>query len=107
VDPEDVGNALMRSRTIEMRGILTGDTMEMPLTENENMIQAFASYLANEALADRIGLGCLHRGFEHLHLLSSVTRVKHLYRLLIPAVLSQAKTTVADGALWPYRVYGM
>jgi len=57
-------NPLMRSRTIEIRDILADDTMEMSLTQNEDMIQAFASYTANEALADRIGLWCCNRCFE-------------------------------------------
>lgn len=66
----------MRSCAIEIRDILTDNTMEMAFTQNEDMIEAFASHTAQEAqpsafpsvITDRIGLGCLHRRFEHLNL---------------------------------------
>ena len=58
----------MRSRAVEICDVLSDDTMEMAFTQNEDMIQAFASHAPNEALANRIGLGCLHWGFKHLYL---------------------------------------
>jgi hypothetical protein len=39
----------MRSHVIKIRNILTDDTLEMALTQNEDMIQAFAPHTANEA----------------------------------------------------------
>ena len=60
-------NPLMRPRAVEIRDILCDDTMEMPLTQDENMIQAFASHTADEPLADRISLGDFHRGLEHVN----------------------------------------
>ena len=53
---------------MKIRDILADDAVEMPLTQDENMIQAFASHTPNEPLADRISLGCLHRGHEHVNL---------------------------------------
>ncbi len=58
----------MTTRVIEVCDILSDDTIEMSLTQNEDVIKAFASHAANEPLADRIGLRCLHRCFEHLNL---------------------------------------
>jgi hypothetical protein len=53
---------------IKMRDILSDDTIEMSLTQNEDMIQTFASHTANEPLANRIGLRCFHRSLEDLDL---------------------------------------
>ena len=53
---------------IKIRNILSGDTLEMSPTQNENVILTFASHTAKETLADRISLRCLHRCFEHLNL---------------------------------------
>jgi len=58
----------MRSCAIEIRDMLTDNSMEMAFTQNEDIIEAFASHTAQEALTDRIGLGCLHRRFGHLNL---------------------------------------
>ncbi len=63
-----MANPLMRPRVIKICDILADDMVEMAFTQNEVMIPALASHTANEALADRIGLRCLHRCFEHLNL---------------------------------------
>ena len=63
-----MANPLMRPRVVEIRNILANDTMEMSLTQIEDMIQALAPHTADEPLADRIGSRCFHRGLEHLDL---------------------------------------
>ena len=67
----------MRSRAVEICDVLSDDTLEMAFTKNEDMIQAFASHAPNEALANRIGLGCLHWGLKHLYLTVLGDRAKH------------------------------
>ena len=52
---------------IEIRDIFTYDPVQVSLTQNQNMIQAFASYAANEALTDRIRLWRPQRRSEHLN----------------------------------------
>ena len=40
--------------------------MELPLMQNQQVVQAFLPYAPGEALADRIGSGSLIRGLEQL-----------------------------------------
>ena len=42
----------MGPRVVEVRDILTDDAVEMTLTQNEDMIEAFTPYIANEPLTD-------------------------------------------------------
>lgn len=43
---------------IEVRDTLADDAAQMPFTQNEDMIQAFAPLASNGALTDRIGVRC-------------------------------------------------
>ncbi len=50
-------DALVRSSVVEIMDVLLHDAIGMPFTEDDEVIQTFAPETAQEALADRIGLG--------------------------------------------------
>ena len=60
-------NALTRSYLVEVHHISIEDSLELPLMQDQHVVQAFLPHTPGEALTDRIGSGSMNRRFEHLH----------------------------------------
>src|SRR6266516_2138533 len=60
-------NPLMGSCLVKVRHIGIEDALELPLMEDQHMVQAFLSDTPQEALADGIGSGCMIRCFQNLN----------------------------------------
>src|SRR5215813_3450480 len=56
----------MRSCLIEIRGVRMEHTLELPLLNNQQMVEAFLPHTAQEALADGVGSWCMNRRLEQL-----------------------------------------
>jgi hypothetical protein len=59
-------DALMRPCLVKVRHISIEDAVELPLMEDQHMVQAFLSDTPQETFADSIGSGCMNRRFEDL-----------------------------------------
>ena len=53
-------NALMRSSLVVILNVLSHQTMQLAVMEDEHVVQAFPLQAADEALAGTVGLGCLN-----------------------------------------------
>src|SRR2546423_10987938 len=51
---ERVPEALVRARPVEVRGVLAEHAGELPLAEDEQVVEAFAAHAPEEALARRV-----------------------------------------------------
>jgi hypothetical protein len=60
-------NPLMRSCLVEVGHIGLEDALELPLLQDQQVVQTVLPHTPQEALADRIGSGSMIRCFEHLH----------------------------------------
>ena len=60
-------HALMRSCLVEVHHIGIEDALELPLMQDQYVVQAFLPDTPQEALTDRIGSGSMNRRFEHLN----------------------------------------
>lgn len=47
-------DSLMRTRRVEITAVLDEHREQMPLAQNKDVVQAFASYASEETLADRV-----------------------------------------------------
>jgi hypothetical protein len=54
----------MRSCLVEVHHIRIEDTLDLPLMEDQQVIEAFLSHTPQEALTDRIGSGSVIRSLE-------------------------------------------
>src|SRR2546421_4162971 len=61
------GNPLMGSCLVEVHHICIEDALELPLLQDQQVVQTFLPHTPQEALADRIGSGSMIRCFEHLN----------------------------------------
>ncbi len=59
-------NALMWSSLVEVDHVLLERVAQVPLPEDQHVIQAFAAHAANQAFAHRVRSGSLDRRSEHL-----------------------------------------
>jgi hypothetical protein len=59
-------DALVRSCLVEVVSIGIENPLELPLMQDEQMVEALPSHTAQEALADGIGTWSMIRRFEHL-----------------------------------------
>ena len=59
-------DALMRSCLVEVDHIRVEHALELPLMQDQQVIQAFLSDTPHKPLTDGVGLGSLIRGFEKL-----------------------------------------
>jgi hypothetical protein len=57
----------MWSGLVEVRDVRIEDALELPLMEDQQVIQAFLPHAPQEAFADGIGSWRMIRGFEHLN----------------------------------------
>ena len=62
-----LGNPLMGSCLVEVHHICIEDALELPLLQDQQVVQTFLPHTPQEALADRIGSGSMIRCFEHLN----------------------------------------
>jgi len=60
-------NPLMRPCLVEVHHICIEDALELPLMEDQHVVQTFLPHTPHEALANRIGSGSMIRSFEHLN----------------------------------------
>ena len=60
-------NPLMRSCLVEVGDIGMEDAVELLVTEDQHMVQAFLSDTPQATFADGIGSGCMIRCFENLN----------------------------------------
>jgi len=56
----------VRSCLVEVHHIRIEDTLELPLMNNQQMVQTFLSHTPQEAFTDGIGAWSMIRGFEKL-----------------------------------------
>src|SRR5215467_5460609 len=56
----------MRSCLIEIRGVRMEHTLELPLLNKQQMVEAFLPHTAQEAFADGVGSWCMNRRLEQL-----------------------------------------
>jgi hypothetical protein len=61
-------DTVMGTRRIEVADIVAHQSSQMTLTENDDMIQTFASDTTDETFARRIGFRCAHGYFENLNM---------------------------------------
>src|SRR5207248_4858360 len=59
-------NPLMRSCLVEVDHIGIEHALELPLMQNQQVIEAFLPHAPQEALTDGIGSGCMNLRFEDL-----------------------------------------
>ena len=62
-----LSDPLMGSCLVEGGHVGIEDTVELPLMEDEQVIEALATYTAQEALTDGIGARGVIRGYEHIN----------------------------------------
>jgi hypothetical protein len=58
---------LMRSCLVEVQHIRIEHALELPLLQDQQMVQAFLPHTSHEALTDGIGSWCVIRRLEHLN----------------------------------------
>ena len=75
-------NPLMRPCLVEVGHIRLEDALELLLLKDQQMIEAFLPDAPQEALADRIGSGCVIQGLQHLDATGLATRAKQAPNLL-------------------------
>jgi hypothetical protein len=60
-------DALMGTCSVEVPNVGLDLAMQMPIAENQDMVQQFTLDAANETLAVRVGLGCFDGRMDHIN----------------------------------------
>ena len=68
---------LMRTSVIEIRDVFANGPVQVTLTQDQEVIQTFASHTADEAFTDRVTFGARTGVLSTSICLSFATRVKH------------------------------
>ena len=61
-------DTLVWTRVVEIRDVFADDAVQVSLTQDQQMIQAFSSHASNKPLTDRIGFRRSHRSPEDFNL---------------------------------------
>ncbi len=79
-------NPLMGSSMVKVGDIFTYNAPQMTLTQDEHIIQTFASQIAQEPLAKRVRARRFHRGFQNvdIHPIRHMLELRPILAIIVP-----------------------
>lgn len=77
-------DGLVRARVVIVLDVFLDNTVQLAMMQDEHMVQAFPFQAADEALADRVGLGCSNWCLEHLDIRAIGNTRKQRAVLVVP-----------------------
>jgi hypothetical protein len=93
-------NPLMRSSVVKVLRVLLHDSVQMPLAQDQDVVEALAPQAAEEALAYGVRLRCFVWCFQHLNACGhSLERISILV-VVVPDQVSRSPYGVASRSCW-------